>query len=131
MDDAMWGFSVVGNPPTLNATYRIVDIGKRCPLCGRGRSTLAKESSVATWQEAVAWTAKMARPKGWEPARRTVIEVEWYTARWHDGSAGTKALEDGISHGLGCDDKGFLTRVIANEVDKAHPRTVVRVGNEA
>jgi hypothetical protein len=125
-----WTFTVSGNPPSLNATYRIVDIGKRCPCCGRGKSTLAKGDDVETWQTAVAWTVKSARPKGWEPARRTVIEVEWYTARWHDGDAGIKALSDGIAVGLGCDDKGFLVRVIANEVDKSNPRTVVRVGNE-
>ena len=125
-----WGFTVAGNPPTLNSSYKIVDVGKRCPLCGRGRSTLAKHSEVAVWQEAVAWTVKSARPKGWVPARRTVIEVDWYTAKAHDGSAGTKALEDGIAFGLGCDDKGFLTTVLVNEVDKAAPRTVVRIGNE-
>jgi hypothetical protein len=125
--DASWTFTVAGNPPTLNSSYKIVDIGRRCPLCGRGKSTLAKASDVAVWQEAVAWTVKSARPRGWLPGRRTIVEVEWYTAKAHDGSAGVKALEDGMAHGLGCDDKGFLTSVVLNEVDKANPRTVVRV----
>ena len=63
------------------------------------------------------------------PARRTVIEVEWYTARSHDSDAGLKALGDGLAVGLGCDDKGFLMRAMINEVDKAAPRTVVKITN--
>lgn len=124
-----WEFEVSGNPPTLNSSYKIVDIGPRCRLCGRGKSTLAKHSEIAVWQEAVAWTLKSSRPKGWMPARRTIIEIEWYTAKAHDADAGVKALLDGIAVGLGCDDKGFLPSVVVNEVDKLRPRTVVRIAN--
>jgi len=124
-----WGFTVTGNPVTLNSTYKIVYHGARCSCCGRGAARLGKSGDVETWQTAVAWSAKAARPSGWMPARRTVVEVEWYTARWHDGDAGTKALMDGIAVGLGCDDRGFLPRIMVNEIDKAAPRTVVRVRN--
>ena len=124
-----WEFTVFGNPVSLNSTYKIVYHGARCPSCGRGNARLAKAGGVEEWQTAVAWTVKAARPSGWMPARRTVIEVEWYTNRWHDGDNGLKALSDGIAVGLGCDDKGFLVQVIVNEVDKANPRALVRVRN--
>ena len=123
-------FAVPGNPPALNATYKIVHHPPFCPVCHRGAPRLGKHDSVETWQTAVAWIAKSARPSGWAPARRTVIEIEWYTQRPHDADAGIKALLDGIAVGLGCDDKGFLPRVFQNETDKAAPRTVVRVTNE-
>ncbi len=125
---AEWGFTYAGNPPTLNATYKIVDFGLRCRVCGRGpKSGLKKAEGVERWQQDMAWLVKTARPSGWAPGRRTVIEVEWYTLRKHDGDAGNKALQDALAHALGCNDEGFLIRVMANEVDKASPRTVVRV----
>lgn len=124
-------FTVPGNPPSVNDTYKIVYTGARCPTCGRGQPRLGKSAGVETWQDGVAWLAKAARPSGWAPARKTVIEVEWHTTRWHDSDNGLKALSDGIAHGLGCDDRGFLVRVMRNEVDKVSPRTVVRVTNES
>ena len=124
-----WDFTIPGNPPSLNATYKIIYVGSRCPACGRGPARLGKADGVEEWQTEVAWRVKSARPSGWQPARRTIVEVEWYTSRWHDGDAGIKALQDGIAVGLGCDDKGFLIQVAANEVDKANPRTIVRVRN--
>jgi hypothetical protein len=124
-----WDFEVQGPQPGLNHSYKIVTVGARCPVCGRGPSRLAKEENVEVWQQAVAWTVKSRRPSGWLPARRTVIEVEWYTPRAKDGDSSLKALLDGIAVGLGCDDKGFLPVVVLNEIDKANPRTVVRVSN--
>lgn len=125
-----WGFTVDGPQPVLNHSYRIVYVGARCPTCGRGPARLAKADGVESWQEAVAWQAKAARPSGWVPGRRTIIEVEWFAARAKDSDSSAKALLDGIAHGLGCDDKGFLVRVMRNEVDKAAPRTIVRVRDD-
>lgn len=122
-----WSFTVAGNPPTLNATYKVVHHPPFCPMCHRGVPRLGKNDGILEWQDAVAWTVKAARPSGWVPERRTVIEVAWWTSRPHDADAGVKALLDGIAKGLGCDDAGFLPRVVSNEVDKANPRTVVTV----
>ena len=125
-----WGFVIEGDPPSVNASYKIIYQGPRCPACGKGTARLAKHEAVNTWQDGAAWIAKSARPSGWSPARRTVIEVEWYTTRRHDSDNGLKSLSDAIAHGLGCDDAGFLMRVLVNEQDKSSPRTVVRIWND-
>jgi hypothetical protein len=125
-------FEVRGNPPGINDTYAITYFGPRCPACGRGQSRMSKKSHVEVWQESVAWHAKAARPSGWTPARRTVIEYEVYVEReGRDADGPLKALLDGIKVGLGCDDRGFLARAVAIEKDKANPRVVVRVTNAA
>ena len=93
--------------------------------------SLAKHAGVEAWQEAVAWSTKAARPSGWMPARRTVIEIRWFTTRaGRDADNPIKALLDGIKVGLGCDDKGFLPRVMENEKDARRPRTHVTVTND-
>lgn len=125
-----WTFEVAGDPPSVNDTYRIVYVGTRCPACGRGPARLGKAAGVETWQEAVAWSAKSARPSGWLPARRTIIEIRWFTSRaGRDADNPIKALLDGIKVGLGCDDKGFLPRVEQNEKDARSPRTEVTIRN--
>lgn len=125
-----WGFTVEGNPPSLNSTYAIVYMPPYCPACHRGQPRLGKKSPVETWQELVAWRAKSARPSGWTPGRRTIIEYELYVMReGRDADGPVKALLDGIKHGLGCDDRGFLARAMLIEKDKANPRMVVRLWN--
>lgn len=125
-----WVFTVPGNPPSLNQTYAVVHHPPFCPTCRRGVPRLGKKSHVATWQDAVAWCAKSARPSGWVPARRTIIEYALYVEReGRDADGPLKALLDGIKFGLGCDDRGFLPRAMLIEKDKANPRVVVRVRN--
>jgi hypothetical protein len=123
-------FTVEGNPPGINDTYAVVHHPPFCPTCRRGIPRLSKKPHVETWQDAVAWHAKSARPSGWKPARRTVIEYEVYVEReGRDADGPLKALLDGVKHGLGCDDRGFLPRAMAIEKDKTHPRVIVRVTN--
>lgn len=112
-------FEIPGPKPSVNHMY--------LPTATIGR--LRKAPGVEVWQTGVAYIVRLARPSGWMPARRTVIEVEWYTQRWADSDNGFKALADAIAAGLGCDDKGFLLRAMVNEVDKVNPRTIVRVTN--
>lgn len=130
-------FVIPGPQPGVNDTYTVVYQGPRCPVCGRGQPRLGKKANVETWQVEVAWRAKIARPSGWKPGRRVVIEVEWYAPRMamkaaeagHDSDAPAKALLDGIARGLGIDDACFLFRCMANEVDRKNPRTVVRISD--
>ena len=132
-----WGFEIPGPQPGINETYKIVHHAPFCPTCRRGIPRLGKSDKVETWQIEVAWRVKAARPSGWTARRRVIIEVEWYAPRMamkaaeagHDSDAPAKALLDGIAHGLGIDDAAFLFRCMANEVDRANPRTVVRVRN--
>lgn len=126
----MFEVVIPGSPAAVNRAYRPIIIGPRCPVCGWGKPSLAKNEGVENWQVEVAWRVKNARPKGWEPARRVIIEMDFYMAReGRDGDGPTKPLLDGIAQGLGVDDRIFLGRVMSNEVDKANPRTVVRIIN--
>lgn len=121
---------IPGSPGAINRAYKVVQFGPRCPACGRGKPGLAKNDGVEAWQTEVAWRVKSARPAGWKPARRVIIEMDFYMGReGRDGDGPTKPLLDGIAEGLGVDDRIFLGRVISNEVDRANPRTVVRIIN--
>ena len=125
-----WEVTIAGNQPSVNDTYTVVHHPPFCPSCRRGIPRLGKKPHVETWQDAIAWSVKSARPRGWMPARRTRIEIEWYTEQaGRDADGPLKALLDGIKVGLGCDDKGFLPSVILNEKDKLNPRTIIRLEN--
>lgn len=116
-------FTVPGPQPALNSAYKIVSI--------KGASRLAKHEKVEAWQVEVAYRTREARPSGWLPGRRVVIEIEWWFPRkGRDSDGPLKFLRDGIATGLGCDDQGFLTRDRLVEVDRANPRTVVQIANE-
>jgi len=129
----MTDFEVVipGSPAAVNRAYRPIVRGARCPVCGGGRPGLAKNEGVETWQVEVAWRTKTARPKGWMPARRVVVEMEFWMGReGRDADGPIKQLLDGIAEGLGVNDRIFLPRVISNEVDHGDPRTIVRIRND-
>lgn len=121
---------IPGSPGAINRAYKAIVVGPRCHVCGYGKPGIAKNDNIETWQTEVAWRTKAARPSGWTPARRVVIEMDFYMGReGRDGDGPTKPLLDGIAVGLGVDDRIFLGRVMSNEVDRANPRTVVRVEN--
>lgn len=117
-----WTVIVEGDPPAWNHSYKIGWV--------RGRPSLIKERSVEHWQAAVAYSVRAARPPAWKPGRRVRITVDWRTSRARDCDAGLKALLDAVAVGLGCDDRLFLATIRTNEVDRAHPRTIIGIANE-
>jgi hypothetical protein len=121
---------IPGSPGAINRAYKPIVAGPRCRVCGYGRPGIAKNDNVEAWQTEVAWRVKAARPSGWLPARRVVIEMFFWMGReGRDGDGPTKPLLDGIAVGLGVDDRIFLGRVMSNEVDRANPRSVIHVEN--
>ena len=118
----MFEVVIEGWAPTLNETYKAVPTNKGLRF--------AKSSAVAVWQDSLAWLVKAARPKDWQPARRVLITIEWYQPRKRDCDAGVKAALDAVAVGLGVDDSCFLLSVPVNEIDKANPRSVIRVENQ-
>lgn len=121
---------IPGSPGAINRAYKPIVVGRRCPACGYGKPGLAKNEGVENWQTTVAWLVKAARPSGWKPGRRVIIEMSFWMGReGRDGDGPTKPLLDGIAVGLGVDDRIFLGRVMSNEVDHANPRTEVTIRN--
>src|SRR5262245_38597307 len=99
---AAWSVTIEGSPAGINEAYKIRYYGGRCPACGRGKAGLAKTDTVETWQLAVAWKVKAARPRGWVPGRRVIIEIEFFMGRkGRDADGPLKPLLDGIAEGLG------------------------------
>lgn len=126
----MFEVVIPGSPGAVNRAYIVRVYGPRCAVCGRGKPGLAKAPGVENWQTEVAWRVKTARPKGWEPGRRVVIEMEFWMAReGRDADGPIKPLLDGIAEGLGVNDRIFLPRVIRNEVDHQNPRTRLEIRN--
>lgn len=127
------GFAVMipGSPAAINRAYKAIVVGRRCPVCGGGKPGLAKNEGVENWQTEVSWLVKAAKPRDWTPARRVVVEMRFWMGReGRDGDGPTKPLLDAIALGLGVDDRIFLGRVMSNEVDRANPRTELRIVNE-
>lgn len=127
-----WAVVIPGSPGAINRAYRVVEFGPRCPHCGRGKPGMAKNEGVETWQTEVAYRTRAARPSGWQPERRVIIEIEFWMAKaGRDADGPLKPLLDGVAVGLGVNDKIFLPRVMLNEVDRVSPRTIVRIDNAA
>ena len=123
-------FTVVvpGSPGAVNRAYKVVSFGPRCPACGRGKPGLGKNDGVEAWQTEVAYRVRAAKPRGWTPTRRVIIEFSFWMGRaGRDGDGPTKPALDAIATGLGVNDNIFLGRVMLNEVDKANPRMIVTV----
>ena len=125
-----WSFTIPGSPGAINRAYKPIVVGPRCHVCGYGKPGLAKNDNVENWQTEVAWIAKTTRPRNWTPARRVIVELEFWMAReGRDGDGPIKPLLDGIAEGIGVDDRIFLARVMSNEVDHKNPRTIVSIVN--
>lgn len=114
-----WTVEIPGNAPTVNKSY-----GRRAD----GR--VYKTAGVEPYQVGAALIVRLARPKGWMPARRVRMTYRmWFPTVRRDASNAIKALEDAIASALGCDDSLFLPCVESKEVDKVNPRIEVTIEN--
>lgn len=113
-----WGFTVPGQPPSVNHSY--------APRGGR----IYKVSGVEEYQVGAATITRNARPKGWLPGRRVRVAYRmWLDSPRRDASNCIKALEDAIAAALGVNDAIFIPCVELRETDKANPRVEVTIGN--
>jgi len=117
-------FRIPTQPPSVNASYKIVrQYGKG----GKPYMTLAKHEEVLQYQMVAANIAKHAMPKGWAPAGQVEIRYWFHLGREADTDNLLKALNDGIAHGLGLNDKVFLPCVQEKTTGNKEPYVEVEV----
>jgi Holliday junction resolvase RusA-like endonuclease len=108
---------IPGQAPSTNHSYARSKIGK-----------VYKVAGVESYQTTAAMLVRLAKPKGWEPTRRIVVEYRmWLDSPRRDASNCLKALEDSIAIALGVNDNTFLPRVMLKEWDRNNPRVEIIV----
>lgn len=139
MDDRKWKIRIPGQPPSMNHLYKSA-IGYRHDSSGRREywpdgkpktyHTVVKEDGVQTYQDSATWYTKAAKPSGWKPAGRVRLRYWYHLKRDMDSDNTQKAINDAIAHGMGVDDKIFLTTVVAKWTGEKEPFVIVEVENE-
>jgi Holliday junction resolvase RusA-like endonuclease len=119
-----WRFTVPGQPPSVNHSYKIVRLRRRD---GTSYQRFGKISKVADYQEMVAYMARAAQPMGWVPEGLIRVRYWMYVSRDIDCDNVLKAINDGLKWGLGVDDKRFLPCVVEKHTKEKEPRVEIEV----
>lgn len=125
-----WSFTVEGEPPSWNHSYKQVVIVKN----GRAYRTMAKQPEVEVFQTLVTLACKLRRPKGWEPKGQIKIVYDFYLTRDKDADNMLKAINDAIAVALGINDKMFLPCVRSKTVGgrkETRPRVEIEIEDGA
>lgn len=117
-------FRIPTQPPSVNSSYKIVrQYGKG----GKPYMTLAKHEEVLQYQMVAASIAKHAKPDGWAPEGQVRPRYRFHLGKEADTDNLLKALNDGIAHGLGINDKVFLPCVVEKTIGNKEPYVEVEV----
>lgn len=119
-----WTFSIPGQPPSVNHSYRIIRLRRKD---GSTYQRLGKMEKVASYQEEVAYRARLARPKGWEPEGLIRVRYWFHVKRDIDCDNSLKAINDGLKWALDIDDKRFLPCVVDKVTKVKEPRVDIEV----
>jgi Holliday junction resolvase RusA-like endonuclease len=92
--------------------------------------TKVKADGVQAYQDSVTWYTKAAVPSKWTPGERVRLRYWYHLKRDMDADNAQKAINDAIAHGLGIDDKVFVTTVMAKWTKEKDPFVIVEVENE-
>lgn len=123
MTTTSFRFEVPGQPPSWNAAYRIVTFKKG------GRSGLAKTPVCEHYQWIASAIAKRSLPRDFPWVKPQQLRVRyWFRLdHWVDGTNLIKVLEDGVAHGLGIDDRYYLTCIEELSTGHKDPHAIVEV----
>jgi hypothetical protein len=91
---------------------------------------LAKTESCLEYQMYFASpAARRAKPVGFPWVKPQQLRVRYWfrLSHWVDGTNLIKILEDGIAHGLGIDDRYYLTCIEELSTGHANPHSIIEV----
>jgi Holliday junction resolvase RusA-like endonuclease len=120
-----WLFEIPGQPPSWNASYRIVRKFRsgKVPY-----HTLAKTQKVIDYQAGAKLIIQAAKPSGWRPKGQVRIYYWLYLSKDMDCDNIMKAIHDVIEMATGVDDMRFLPCVMEKTVvPKRDAKVVVAV----
>ena len=107
-----WSFTIPGQPPSWNASYRIA----RMRNADKTFHTLVKTPKASQYQADSRLIIAAAKPSKWEPTEQVRIYYRFYLTRDIDADNILKLLNDVIEAATGVDDRRFLPCVISKEV---------------
>jgi len=112
-----WTITIPGPFPSTNHSY------------GYRQGRVYKKPGVEAWQTTVAHITKIARPKGWEPARQIRLIYDFHLFRKADCDNAMKSLNDAIALAIGVDDDRFLPCARSKVVGEKYPFVEIMVEN--
>lgn len=119
-------FRVDGDPPSLNASYRIVRIPHPD---GKSHQQLAKTRAASDYQTMVAYLARSAS-RGWQPSTDQLRVRIWaHLKRAKDADNLLKRLLDGIEEGTGWSDSRYLPEIVAMHAGSKRPFIEIEVSD--
>ena len=110
---------VPGQPPSWNASYRIITIRKH--------GSLKKMPPAATYQATVTDRTRIARPADFNPSGQVFICYQMFLKRNMDADNILKIANDAISVALDINDSRFLPVVLSKSSGNAEPRLVISI----
>lgn len=90
---------------------------------------LKKEPVCEQYQMVAALIARRALPADfpWEKPQQLRVRYWFQLNHWVDGTNLIKILEDGVAHGLGIDDRYYLSCIEELSTGHKNPRAIVEV----
>ena len=127
-----WQFTVPGQPPSVNHSYRIIRLRRRD---GTSFQKLGKLPNIEQYQMIVKALAERAKPADWDPGPYLpkqgvgliTINYWYYVKRDIDTDNTKKAINDALKWALGVDDKRFLGVDRYKQTGFADPHVVIEV----
>ena len=107
-----WGFTIPGQPPSLNRMYRI----KEATAKGKTFPTLFKTEQVQAYQRTARLVIAASKPSRWRPTEQIRVYYRFYLEREIDCDNIQKALNDTIELATGINDDRYLPCVIMKEI---------------
>lgn len=117
-------FTVPGQPPSVNHSYKDVVIRKKN---GGTYRTRAKTPEAEAYQVVATLACRAAKPSRWEAGERVRVTLAYHLRRDADGDNLQKLLLDAVALGLGVNDRIFLPCVASKDTGNKEPYTEVTV----
>ena len=117
---------IPGQPPSGNHANKI---GRGYRRGGIPFPKMVKTSQAEAYQQGAALIAKAARPSGWKPRSKVVMEYRFWLHRDADCTNLIKIVEDGVCPALGFNDSLALPRAMSKivGVPKSEARTEITI----
>lgn len=112
-----WSVTIPGPIPSTNHIYAYAN------------GHVYKKAGVEAFQTIAAHLTRLARPKGWEPARQIRLTYAFNLTRKADCDNLLKMLNDAIAQALGIDDDRFLPCVASKTLGAKFPFVDIAIEN--
>jgi hypothetical protein len=124
--DGPWLVVIPGQPPSGNHANKI---GRGFRRGGIAYPKMVKTPQAEAYQAGAALITKVARPSGWRPGDRVVMEYRFWITRDADCTNLIKTVEDAVCPALGFNDSKALPRAMSKTVgvSKHEARTEITI----